>query len=127
MSAHSAEHIGSPKPLATAQEGHVSMSLQLPDSRLAMYTTSHHSAEITDVVLDDGPRAVLTGQIVLTNLVKQAREQGIQELLVTSGPLANQTVMAFWSNVLGKPVATAEDYYGPNYAAAIWRTDITAD
>lgn len=116
-----------PEALATAQNEYGSMSLNTPDKRLAPYATTPGAVEITDVILENTPQALMGGQKLPSQLEDLARKQGFTELLVTSGPNANPTAIEFWNRVFGKPVATEDDYYGPNYAALIWRKQINDD
>ena len=103
------------------------LGMRVPNKTMRTFAVTANPAEIINAFVSSDQRGRGIGATLLRVMERMARNEGYNELVVNSGPRYRLSGWPFWSHMYGKPVALAEDYYGPHFHAAVWRKLLVED
>jgi GNAT superfamily N-acetyltransferase len=107
-------------------EGNVSGIMGLvPTSDEMKPYTSGNAVEIINAYISPDSRRQGTGTFLLEQLFTHAKDNGITEIVVNSGPRYQESGWPFWNKHFGNPVAVQKDHYGPGCDAPIWHKQLS--
>ena len=104
--------------------GHVVGVLGYQPLRAEMlpFSATDRPLEVINAYADiDHRKGKGVGKALLQRIEDEIRNGGHEEFLLNSGPRYRETGWPFWTKMLGAPVGTMKDFYGPGNDAPVWR------